>query len=102
MKVVENVGEKPAGAGYLPGDVLAVGNGMSAADKNDYQQAFDQNWNPALGFPNYKIARTFYFGGMKKELKIPISMPNRVIIEPNPPRQGYSHLTWNTLNQYYL
>lgn len=39
---------------------------------------------------------------MKKELRIPISMPNRVIIEPNPPRQGYSHLTWNTLNQYYL
>lgn len=39
---------------------------------------------------------------MKKELKIPISMPNRIIIEPNPPRQGYSHLTWNTLNQYYL
>jgi len=39
---------------------------------------------------------------MKKQLKIPISMPHRVIIEPNPPRQGYSHLTWNTLNEYYL
>jgi hypothetical protein len=37
LKIVENVGEKPAGTGYLPGDVLAVGNGMSAADKNDYQ-----------------------------------------------------------------
>ena len=23
---------------------------------------------------------------MKKELKVPINMPNRVIIEPNPPR----------------
>lgn len=65
---------------------MAVGNGISASDKNDYQKGFDQNWNPALGFPNYKISRTFFFGGMKKELKIPISMPNRVIIEPNPPR----------------
>ena len=29
-------------------------------------------------------------------------MPDRVIVEPNPPRQGYSHLTWNGLNEYYL
>ena len=39
---------------------------------------------------------------MKKSFNIPLSMPNRVIIEPNQPRQGYSHLTWNTLNEYYL
>lgn len=39
---------------------------------------------------------------MKKELMIPLSMPARVVVEPNPPRQGYSHLTWNGLNQYYL
>lgn len=35
-------------------------------------------------------------------MKIPISMPDRVIVETNPPRQGYSHLTWNGLNEYYL
>ena len=39
---------------------------------------------------------------MKKSLKVPISTPNRVIVDPNPPRQGFSHLTWNTLNSYYL
>lgn len=39
---------------------------------------------------------------MKKDLKIPISTPDRVIVEPNPPRQGYSHLTWKGLNEYYL
>lgn len=52
--------------------------------------------------PNLKIDRTFYFGGIQRQLKIPLSMPHRVIIEPNPPRQGYSHLTWDTLNGYYL
>jgi hypothetical protein len=69
---------------------------------DDYYLQFDQNWNPSLGFPNYKIKKSFLFGGMKKSLNIPLSMPNRVIIEPNLPRQGYSHLTWNTLNAYYL
>ena len=39
---------------------------------------------------------------MKKDLKIPISTPDRVIVEPNPPRQGFSHLTWIGLNEYYL
>ena len=86
----------------LPADVIATGADSAVSNKNDYLQSFDQNWNPQLGYPNYKIARTFYFGGMKKELRVPISMPNRVIIEPNPPRQGFSHLTWNTLNEYYL
>lgn len=55
-----------------------------------------------MGYPNFKVRRGYFFGGMKKMLRIPLSMPNRVIIEPNPPRQGYSHLTWNTLNEYYL
>ena len=68
----------------------------------DAKLAFDASWDPLLGYPNLKIERTFYFGGMKKQLKVPLSTPNRVIIEPNPPRQGYSHLTWNTLNSYYL
>ena len=39
---------------------------------------------------------------MKKDLKVPTSNPHRVIVEPNPPRQGFSHLTWLGLNQYYL
>lgn len=102
MKIVEHGDNKPVGTGQLSGPVLAIGGEKNASGKSDYQQTFDQNWNPALGYPNYKISRTYFFGGMKKNLKIPISMPNRVIIEPNPPRQGYSHLTWNTLNQYYL
>lgn len=41
-------------------------------------------------------------GGMKKEIKVPISMPNRVIIEPDQPRQSFSDLTWEGLNKYYL
>ena len=52
--------------------------------------------------PYFKINKTFYFGGMKKEVIVPISTPDRVIVEPNPPRQGYSHLTWKGLNEYYL
>jgi hypothetical protein len=39
---------------------------------------------------------------MKKSLNVPVSTPNRIIIEPNPPRQGYSRLTWFCLNEYYL
>lgn len=39
---------------------------------------------------------------MRKSLNVPVSTPNRVIIEPNPPRQGYSRLTWNCLNEYLL
>ena len=52
--------------------------------------------------PFFKINRKYYFGGVKKEVLVPVSMPHRVIVEANPPRQGYSHLTWNTLNAYYL
>ena len=52
--------------------------------------------------PYHKIRKKFYFGGMKKNHWIPMSMPHRCIVEANPPRQGYSHLTWNGLNQYYL
>ena len=85
--IVENESEiKEKGVLDLPGEVVAVGAHESSAQKNDLQQAFDQNWNPQLGYPNFKIPRTFFFGGMKKSLKIPISMPNRVIVEPNPPR----------------
>lgn len=104
MKIVEKDHLLPASSdtANLPADVIATGADSAVSNKNDYLQSFDQNWNPQLGYPNYKIARTFYFGGMKKELRVPISMPNRVIIEPNPPRQGFSHLTWNTLNEYYL
>ena len=36
--------------------------------------------------PFFKIAKKFYFGGVKKEVNIPISMPHRVIVEANPPR----------------
>ena len=86
MKIVEQGDTKPNGAGQLSGQVLAIGGESNASGKSDYQQTFDQNWNPALGFPNYKISRKYFFGGMKKNLKIPISMPNRVIVEPNPPR----------------
>mmetsp|Transcript_38183 Transcript_38183/g.58248 ORF Transcript_38183/g.58248 Transcript_38183/m.58248 type:complete len:242 (-) Transcript_38183:790-1515(-) len=70
--------------------------------KSDYLRAFDSNYNPNMGYPNYKVERKLFFGGKEKKLKIPLSMPHRVIIEANPPRQGYSYLTWNTLNEYYL
>ena len=53
-------------------------------------------------FPHLKVAKWHYFGGMKRELWIPMSVPHRCIIEANPPRQGYSHLTWETINSYYL
>ena len=88
MKIVEKPpGRKPAGTEHLPGDVLAVGSQHKGTGQtDDYHQSYDPNYNPGLGFPNYKIARTFFFGGMKKQLRIPISNPNRVIIEPNPPR----------------
>ena len=103
IKLVEkDFREKCAGMSVLPKDVVATGAPSTPAEKNDLIQCFDQNWNPSLGYPNFKVRRSYYFGGMKKKLKIPLSMPNRVIIEPNPPRQGYSHLTWNTLNEYYL
>ena len=52
--------------------------------------------------PYFKVNKTFFFGGMKKEVIVPLSTPDRVIVEPNPPRQGYSHLTWKGLNEYYL
>jgi len=51
--------------------------------------------------PFYKIEKKFYFGGVKKALLIPISMPHRVIVEANPPRQGY-HSSWSSINSYYL
>lgn len=66
------------------------------------QLAFDATFDPLKALPNLKIDRVFYFGGIKKKVKVPLSMPHRVIIEPNPPRQGYSHLTWDRLNGYYL
>ena len=68
LKIVEAPrGRKPAGTSHLPGDVLAVGSQQKdSQEKDDYHQSYDPNWNPALGFPNYKIARTFFFGGMKK------------------------------------
>ena len=52
--------------------------------------------------PYFKILRMYYYGGVKRQVWVPLSMPHRVIVEVNPPRQGYSHLTWNTINQYYL
>ena len=52
--------------------------------------------------PYYKLQKKYYFGGVKRDLRVPLSMPHRVIIEANPPRQGYSVSTWNTLNAYYL
>jgi hypothetical protein len=36
LKIVEDIGERPAGTGALPGDVLAIGNGQSAQNKNDF------------------------------------------------------------------
>lgn len=39
---------------------------------------------------------------MQKQIFIPLSTPERVIIEPNPPRQGFSNGTWKGLNEYYL
>ena len=29
-------------------------------------------------------------------------MPHRVIVEPNEPRHGFSNMTWQGLNHYYL
>lgn len=72
------------------------------SETNDMKHAFDHNYKKDPSIPYYKIKKTYYFGGMKKELLIPISMPNRVIIEPNAPRQGYSNITWKGLNEYYL
>ena len=54
--------------------------------KSDQELCFDQNWDRSYGYPYYKVYRHYYFGGMKKELPIPISTPNRIIIEPNCPR----------------
>lgn len=48
--------------------------------------------------PYFKIMRMYYYGGVKRQVWVPLSMPHRVIVEVNPPRQGYSHLTWNTIN----
>ena len=48
------------------------------------------------------MARVYYYGGMRKKIFVPLSTPDRAVIEANQVRQGYSHLTWNTLNSYYL
>ena len=77
-------------------------NGYLRSKKSLEEEAYDQNWDSAWGFPHIKIQKDFYFGGMKKGLKIPLSTPNRAIVEPNPPRQGYSYLTWHGLNEYIL
>ena len=53
-------------------------------------------------YPCFKVARAYYYGGMKKKTFVPVSTPDRAIIEANQVRQGYSHLTWNTINSYYL
>ena len=68
----------------------------------EYIHAFDHNHNPVDKHPYFKVKHSFYFGGMKKKLAIPISTPERVIIHPNPPRQGFSKATWKGLNEYYL
>ena len=47
---------------------------------------YDATYDPMQRFPYLKIDSVFYFGGIKKKIKIPMSMPHRVIIEPNPPR----------------
>ena len=39
----------------------------------DLNLALDTSWDPTRGFPNLKIDRHYYFGGMRKKLKIPIS-----------------------------
>lgn len=36
--------------------------------------------------PYFKIERSYYFGGVKRKIFVPISMPHRVIVEINPPR----------------
>jgi hypothetical protein len=68
----------------------------------ELKHAIDHNFKRDPKIAYYKVMKTFYFGGMKKEIMIPISMPNRVIIEPNPPRQGYSNFTWKGNNEYFL
>ena len=50
------------------------------------EKSYDWQRNPHWKMPDFKFGRQFYFGGMKKFLKIPISNPYRVIVEPNPPR----------------
>lgn len=50
------------------------------------EKSYDWNRNPNWKMPDFKVGRQFYFGGMKKGLKVPISNPYRVIVEPNPPR----------------
>ena len=49
-------------------------------DKNKDKVAYSEE------VPCFKVNKTFYFGGMKKEVIVPLSTPDRVIVEPNPPR----------------
>ena len=55
-------------------------------NEKDLLAGFDANWDPTQGYPNLKLERMFYFGGMRRNITVPLSMPNRVIVEPNPPR----------------
>lgn len=76
-------------------------------DKNneillETRHALDYNYKRDPNQTYFKIHRTYYFGGMQKQIFVPLSTPERVIIEPNPPRQGYSNITWKGLNEYYL
>jgi len=50
------------------------------------EKSYDWNRKPQWTCPDFKFGRQFYFGGMRKPLKVPISNPYRVIVEPNPPR----------------
>ena len=68
----------------------------------EQETCFDYSYKKVGDNPYFKIGRYFFFGGLRRYLKIPLSMPNRVIVEPNEPRHGFSHMTWQGLNNYYL
>ena len=64
---------------------LKKGDVLTQYEK-DLIAGFDARWDPMKGYPNLKLQRMFYFGGMRRNIKIPLSMPHRVVVEPNPPR----------------
>lgn len=89
-----------------PNDESSIANSAEQEkEKNmnlETRHALDYNYRRDPSQTYFKIQRTYYFGGMQKQIFIPLSTPDRVIIEPNPPRQGFSNSTWKGLNEYYL
>jgi hypothetical protein len=46
----------------------------------DQEICYDFNYLHEKEIPHFKIGQYFYFGGLRRYLKIPISTPGRVIV----------------------